>query len=52
MSLPNLYEISFLGNAVTRKQLYRYILLNQLRGLQVIDGKEVNEEDKEKAQVR
>eukprot|EP00755_Sulcionema_specki_P010169 Sspe_Gene.6755::Locus_2269_Transcript_1_1_Confidence_1.000_Length_4905::g.6755::m.6755 len=49
--LDRVIEIYITGNAVARKSLYRPTLIHKLPNCMVIDGKEVTEEEREKAEL-
>lgn len=49
MKLPNLVEINLLGNAVSRKQLYRIGVVKRFPHIIVVDCKEVSNEEKQRA---
>ncbi|XP_043553199.1 leucine-rich repeat-containing protein 9 [Chiloscyllium plagiosum] len=49
-SLPNLTELSVVGNPVSRKMLYRPFLVFRLTKLQILDGVPVTMDEKEKAE--
>ncbi len=49
MKLPSILEISLAGNAVCRKQLYRIGLVIRFPHIVGIDGKEVINEERQRA---
>ncbi|XP_078263320.1 leucine-rich repeat-containing protein 9 [Rhinoraja longicauda] len=49
-SLPNLTELSVVGNPVSRKMLYRPFLVFRLLKLQMLDGVPVSTDEKERAE--
>ncbi|XP_078418403.1 leucine-rich repeat-containing protein 9 isoform X2 [Cetorhinus maximus] len=49
-SLPNLTELSVVGNPVSRKMLYRPFLVFRLTRLQILDGVPVTMDEKERAE--
>jgi Leucine-rich repeat len=51
MKLPSLLEISLGSNAVARKQLYRIAIVIRFPQVVVIDGKEVTDEERQRAHV-
>ena len=50
-ALPNLIEVSVIGNAVSRRLLHRPMLVFQLAHLQNIDGIPVTAEERTKAEL-
>ncbi|KAI8805973.1 hypothetical protein BJ742DRAFT_901172 [Cladochytrium replicatum] len=50
MKLPSLTELSMQGNAVARKQLYRYAVIVRFPHICVIDGVEVTEDERIRAE--
>jgi Leucine-rich repeat (LRR) protein len=44
---PELYELTLLSNPVTRKQVYRPMVLRHCPGLRYLDGKEVTMEERD-----
>jgi hypothetical protein len=51
MKLPSILEISLAGNAVCRKQLYRLGLAIRFPHIVGIDGREVTNEERQRAHV-
>ena len=51
MKLPSLTEISISNNAICRKQLYRIGLVIRFPHIIEIDGKEVTNEERQRAHV-
>jgi hypothetical protein len=51
MKLPSILEISLAGNSVSRKQLYRIGLVIRFPHIVGIDGKEVTNEERQRAHV-
>jgi hypothetical protein len=51
LKLPSILEISLSGNAVSRKQLYRIGLVIRFPHILGIDGKEVTNEERQRAHV-
>lgn len=51
MKLPSICEISLASNAVCRKQLYRIGLVIRFPHIISIDGKEVSNEERQRAHV-
>ena len=51
MKLPSICEISLVSNAVCRKQLYRIGLVIRFPHVAIIDGKEVSNEERQRAHV-
>ncbi|KAI8910691.1 hypothetical protein DFJ77DRAFT_470723 [Powellomyces hirtus] len=49
--LPNLLELSLASNAVARKQMYRWAVMMRFPLIKGIDGTEVIEEDRQRAQM-
>ncbi|KAJ3168498.1 Leucine-rich repeat-containing protein 9 [Geranomyces variabilis] len=49
--LPNLVELSLAANAVARKQMYRWAVMMRFPLIMGIDGTEVIEEDRQRAQM-
>ncbi|XP_072347821.1 leucine-rich repeat-containing protein 9 isoform X4 [Scyliorhinus torazame] len=49
-SLPNMTELSVVGNPVSRKMLYRPFLVFRLTRLQILDGVPVTMDEKERAE--
>ena len=50
-ALPNLLEVSVIGNAVSRRLLHRPMLVFQQPNLQTIDGIAVTSEERDKAEL-
>lgn len=50
-NLPNLIELSVIGNAVSRRLLHRPLLVFQQPNLQTIDGIPVTAEERTKAEL-
>ncbi|XP_067847992.1 leucine-rich repeat-containing protein 9 isoform X2 [Heptranchias perlo] len=50
-SLPNLTELSAVGNTVSRKMLYRPFLVFRMMRLQILDGVPITVDEKEKAEI-
>lgn len=50
-ALPNLIELSVIGNAVSRRLLHRPVLVFQQPNLQTIDGIPVTPEERTKAEL-
>lgn len=50
-ALPNLVEVSLIGNAVSRRLLHRPMLVFQLSNLQNIDGIPITVEERTKAEL-
>ena len=50
-ALPNLLEVSVIGNAVSRRLLHRPMLVFQQPNLQTIDGITVTPEERDKAEL-
>ncbi|KAJ3126543.1 Leucine-rich repeat-containing protein 9 [Nowakowskiella sp. JEL0407] len=50
MKLPNLLELSLSANAVARKQMYRYAIIVRFPQIMVIDGKDVVEDERVRAE--
>ncbi|KAJ3352700.1 Leucine-rich repeat-containing protein 9 [Entophlyctis luteolus] len=51
MKLPSLLELSLLSNTVSRKVLYRVVVVLRLPQVVVIDGREVTEDDRKRAEA-
>lgn len=51
MKMPSIMEISLAGNAVCRKQLYRIGLVIRFPHIVAVDGKEVTNEERQRAHV-
>ncbi|KAJ3329238.1 Leucine-rich repeat-containing protein 9, partial [Kappamyces sp. JEL0680] len=51
MKLPSILEVSLMGNAVCRKQLYRIGLVIRFPHIVGIDGREVTNEERQRAHV-
>lgn len=49
--LPNLMELSVIGNAVSRRLLHRPLLVFQQPNLQTIDGVPVTPDERTKAEL-
>ncbi|KAJ3333338.1 Leucine-rich repeat-containing protein 9 [Blyttiomyces sp. JEL0837] len=51
MKLPSLMELSLVANAVTRKQLYRLAVIMRFPQITCIDGKDVLDEERQRAEI-
>ena len=51
MKLPSLLELSLASNTVTRKQLYRFMVIMRFPHVQCIDGKDVLDDERQRAEV-
>ena len=51
MKLPSLIEMNLENTAVSRKQMYRTIVIIQFPQIRIIDGSEVFKEEKMRAEV-
>ena len=51
MKLPSLIEMNLENTAVSRKQIYRTIVIIQFPQIRIIDGSEVFKEEKMRAEV-
>ncbi|KAJ3035655.1 hypothetical protein HDV00_003595 [Rhizophlyctis rosea] len=51
MKLPSLLQITLTANAVARKHMYRFTLIMRFPQLHTIDGKDVTDEERRRAEV-
>ncbi|KAI9334738.1 hypothetical protein BDR26DRAFT_866682 [Obelidium mucronatum] len=51
MKLPSLLEISLLSNTITRKILYRVVVVLRFPQIVMIDGRDVSEDDRKRAEA-
>ncbi|ORY39828.1 L domain-like protein [Rhizoclosmatium globosum] len=51
MKLPSLLEISLISNTITRKILYRVVAVLRFPQIVMIDGRDVNEDDRKRAEA-
>ncbi|KAJ3285947.1 Leucine-rich repeat-containing protein 9 [Borealophlyctis nickersoniae] len=51
MKLPSLLQISLASNAVARKHMYRYALIMRFPQILGIDGKDVTDEERQRAEL-
>ncbi|KAJ3265551.1 Leucine-rich repeat-containing protein 9 [Chytriomyces hyalinus] len=51
MKLPSLLELSLAANTITRKVLYRVVAVLRFPQIVIIDGREVNDDDRKRAEA-
>ncbi|KAI8619983.1 hypothetical protein BC830DRAFT_1059795 [Chytriomyces sp. MP71] len=51
MKLPSLLELSLVANTITRKILYRVVVVLRFPQIVMIDGRDVNEDDRKRAEA-